>query len=81
MSWAEPHTRGLPSLRIERHDRQRRLARASRLAKVRDRGTDDGRFYDVIPAPFLDRALMLADPDDHLLQHHAVCSVLRDVAL
>jgi len=81
VSWAQPHTRGLPSLRVERKDCQRRPVRTARLAKVRDRGADDGRLYYVVAASFLDRALVLADINGHLLQHYAVRAVPGDVAL
>src|SRR5215469_3524647 len=81
VSWAEPHPRGLPPLRVEREDRQRRRVSTASLAEVRDRGADDGRLDYVVAPSFLDRALVLADIDGHLLQYDTVRAVPGDVSL
>ena len=80
-SRAEPYARGLPSLRVERDDCQRRPVRTAPLAEMRDRGADDGRLHYMVAASFLNRALVLADVNGHLLQHYAVRAVPGDVAL
>src|SRR5271165_5430746 len=73
-SRAQADARGLASLRVQGHDRQRRR-RCRAPAEARDRRADDGRLEHVVAPPLLDRALVLAHPDVHLLEHHPVGTV------
>src|SRR5215469_1226739 len=79
-SGAEPYSRGLAPLRIQRHHGQWR-PRGVRPAEVGDRGADDRGLHDVVLPALLHRALMLADAHLHVLEHHAVGAVPDHVTL
>ena len=51
------------------------VSRPAPLAELRYRSADDGRLNDVVAPAFQHRALVLADPQLHLLQHDPVRAV------